>query len=135
MREEMRCLLVLDDVVLNDDAGDGHARVDRALEERRRQPNRTFVLSSGRTMEIPWPPMQVLPWKMMLLPLLMARQSSWLWMVLHKAFVSVGMRAPQERSSSPVLDGEVGRAAVEAVGVVARRLAFALRVCSVSRGW
>ena len=29
-------------------------------------------------MEIPWPPIQVLRWKTMLLPLLMARQSSWL---------------------------------------------------------
>lgn len=48
-------------------------------------------------MEIPWPPMQVLPWKIMLLPLLMARQSSWLWMVLCKASVSVGiMHALQE---------------------------------------
>lgn len=35
-------------------------------------------------MDIPCPPMQVLRWKTMLLPLLIARQSSWLWMVLRR---------------------------------------------------
>jgi hypothetical protein len=34
-------------------------------------------------MEMPWPPVQLLRWKTMLLPLLMARQSSWLWIVLE----------------------------------------------------
>lgn len=33
-------------------------------------------------MEMPWPPEQVLPWNTMLLPLLMARQSSWFRTVL-----------------------------------------------------
>ena len=42
-----------------------------------------YSTNEPRTTEIPWPPMQVLRWKVMSLPLLIAKQSSWLWMVLR----------------------------------------------------
>ena len=35
-------------------------------------------------MEILWPPVQLFRWNTMLLPLLIAMQSSWLWIVLSK---------------------------------------------------
>lgn len=44
------------------------------------------------------------------------------------------MSASQARSRSPVLDRQVRRARVEAVGVVTRGLAAALGVCGVARG-
>ena len=48
---------------------------------------------------------------------------------------SVDVCALRKRDNSPVLDGEVGRAAVEAVGVVACGLTAALGVGGVTRGW
>ena len=75
--------------------------------------------------------MQVLRWKTMLLPLLMARQSSWLWIVLRRSELDPRMNHNAFDCIS-VLDGQLGRADIEAVGVVASRLAIACRVGGVS---
>ena len=82
-------------------------------------------------MEMPCPPEHVFRWKTMLLPLLIARQSSWFMILLVVLWVSLRYWGCGERGI-PVLDGQVCRAHVKAVGVVSGCLAAAVCVWLVT---
>ena len=86
--------------------------------------------SNRLTTDMPCPSIHVFRWKTMFVPSLIARQSSWLMMVL--ATVRHDAQDLNPRKISPVLDSQIMCAAIKTIGIVTSRLPIALAVRQIA---